>query len=112
MSETELWSNPSPNTGADQITASLNQSLQNFTYIKIYIKASTTDTTESNTIFEVSQVVQMTDGSDRSKPRGMVGMYSTGNRARRLIYLSNTSLRLDYPDSITRVIPTKITGMK
>lgn len=123
-SETTLWTNSSPTSSFSNQDISLNQSIDNFKYIAIYTRASTSYSTETVSIFSVSFVKTTDTTRGWEHPKMTVGCTPStyGYCARYFGYVSNTSIRAY---SIIRVvddgsvsqpttihIPTKITGIK
>ena len=117
--ETTLWTNNAPtNTFAGQ-SVTISEDMDNFDYIKVKFRLSTTDATESSCSFVVSELKQFTTTS--ISPVGSIAGYtaSSTSYARFISYESDTSIkitggfRLNTSGSSNSVlIPTSIVGCK
>lgn len=54
LSETTLWTNPSPSSSFDTQTITLSQSVDNFKYLKIKAKPINSSSTESDFLFDIT----------------------------------------------------------
>lgn len=88
--ETVLWTNNSPTSSFSGQTITLSNSLDNYTYVKIKYRISTSVSTESSVIVPVSEFVRMTQTSNTFK-------IGTGS------FDSSTYVRTAYYDSATTI---------
>lgn len=118
LSETVLWTNPSPTASFAGQTITLSSDINNFKYLKIVCKLSTSNNTESSVMYAVDDFKNLIIGVG-SLCGGLLGRPGGTNLARRLGYASDTSIRfmqsggigLDYTDN-NSLIPLAIYGMK
>ena len=120
-----LWTNPSPtsdfdpsNTSQNPIT--LSQSIENFEYIKVTYRLSTSDSQEMSIICSINDLKKSLLDST-THVLVLIGGYNVANEAyaRYVGYVSNTSLRFTYAfriygsaTSTSYLIPTKVEGLK
>lgn len=124
MTETTLWTNPSPTSSFGTTTAAgvdvtLSQSSRNFDYLCIYARHSTSNSTTRRFIFTLEDIRAST--SDKVLAIGF-GDGSSTSRARLFYDKSGTTLNFTYGSyrfvsssqtaSTAYIIPTKITGLK
>lgn len=117
-SETTLWTNSSATSSFGAQNVTLSQSIQNFNYIKIICRASTSVSTTSEAIFSKSFVLSCVSGN--AAPR-MALSTRTGSQSyvRIINYASDTQIYFDTAhkratsgDTNGYVIPTSIVGLK
>ena len=89
--ETVLWTNNSPTSTFAGQTITLSDSLDNYTYVKIKYRISTSVSTESSAIVPVSEFVRMTQTSNTFK-------IGTGS------FESSTYVRTAYYGSATTIV--------
>lgn len=116
--ETTLWTNSSPTSSFGAQNVTLSQSIQNFNYIKIICRASTSVSTTSEAIYSKSFVLSCVSGN--AAPR-MALSTRTGSQSyvRIVNYASDTQIYFDTGhkratsgDTNGYVIPTSIVGLK
>ncbi len=112
--ETVLWTNASPTSSFAQQNITLSDSISNYDYVRIYFRASTTNSAEKSIIFPVSEI------SDNNNAFGakFSGFNNTTERVWAkasdtsfTIYLAYQLQQAAQTASSTVVIPTKITGI-
>lgn len=118
LSETVLWTNPSPTSDYAKTTISLSNSISSFKIIKIYFKA----TKSVSDVFAVYADVNTLKNSitGNSKPRFLIGgtNSSGANYVRTILFLSNTSIEIGTAIRINAsgtgnsvAIPIKVSGI-
>ena len=118
LSETVLWTNPSPTAAFDGQTLSLSDSLSNYDYVKIDYRASTTNATESSMIIPISSFyVEDTVTVSRSIAVKLSNSWYERlfNRSNNMgVIFANCIKRKDNSGTATNIfaIPTKISGLK
>lgn len=117
MSETVLWTNSSPTSGFNAQTVTLNQSINNFKYIKLTYCAGYQNSNKLEVIWPVSSVKKMKDAE--LLWGAIAGVNSTGKYGRYITYVSDTKLSfsngLNYGgagNSNAPCIPLSIKGLK
>ncbi len=118
LSETVLWTNPTPTASFAARTITLSSDINNFKYLKIVHKLSTSNNTESSVMYAVDDFknliinVGYIFGTISGRPSG-------SNMARRIGYDSDTSIRFTDSSGIgvsttdnNSLIPLAIYGMK
>lgn len=112
--ETTLWTNANPTSSFAQQNITLSDSISNYDYVRIYFRASTTNSAEKSIIFPVSEI------SDNNNAFGakFSGFNNTTERVWAkasdtsfTIYLAYQLQQAAQTASSTVVIPTKITGI-
>ena len=88
--ETVLWTNNSPTSTFAGQTITLSDSLDNYTYVKIKYRISTSVSTESSAIVPVSEFVHMTQTSDTFKIG--TGSFDSSTYVRTAYYGSATTI--------------------
>lgn len=118
LSETVLWTNPSPTASFAAQTITLSSDINNFKYLKIVYKLSTSNNTESYAIYAVDEFKNMIIGVGYACG-AISGRPGGTNLARRLGYASDTSIRFMDSSGIgvastdnNGLIPLAIYGMK
>ena len=118
-SETTLWTNSNPTSGSGfpNQTVSLNFSMANYNYIKIYGHISNAESTEIYTIVKLSDFIST--GSTAHSTSVALGARSSGGVSitRTVWYVSSTEVGFSAGFSASGVIPqacipTKITGLR
>lgn len=120
MSETVLWTNPSPNSSFSAKDVSLSESLRNFKYIKICTKSSTGTSNTYEMLVEPDFLVFST--TTAYHPNIIIGTINntTGyTYVRRITYVNDLKINIGTANTIlatsndnTYTIPTKIVGLK
>lgn len=121
MTETVLWTNPSPTTSFTLQTITLSENFTNYDYVRIYLKGSRTDNTEC--MIEVpSDKLKAAVTSVAYRPNIYIGGYDgngTYQYVRRISYITDSSLSINSSYRINAAatndnlfIPIKITGIK
>ena len=118
LTETDLWTNPSPTSSFGSDTVTLSQSYKNFDYLKISFRWSTSDSTSFSAIIPKATLesnVERTFAiggnlSSSGKARTRVGYASSETS----IYISNSYQLVTTTQSANSnyIIPTKISGLK
>ena len=119
LRETVLWENPSPTSAFTTQTVLLNQSINNFKYLKFYYRISKSNSTENFIIISVDNFTLMTY-ENNSFFGGLTGKISNDNSyCRVIVYKSSTSISIQTATKLKYAaatgdyfIPTKINGMK
>jgi len=88
--ETVLWTNNSPTSTFAGQTITLSDSLDNYTYVKIKYRISTSVSTESSAIVPVSEFVHMTQTSNTFKIG--TGSFNSSTYVRTAYYGSATTI--------------------
>ena len=120
MSETVLWTNPSPSSGFAAQTLSLSQDIDNFKYLKFVYGYSTTYNTEHLSFsISVDDFKKCVANNNRSYGLCLTSRNSGNNFTRISFWVSDTSLSISncYQFAGTAsnnnlVIPVQIIGMK
>lgn len=122
MSETLLWSNPSPTSSFAAQNVTLSQSMNNFDYIKVTFRASTSVADEGCNIYPIEYVKSSIQGT--AYAHALVGGGSSNKSnfyTRKMLYVSNTQLNINGSVTISSnnagsnngvVIPLEIYGLK
>ena len=93
MSEKVLWTNPSPTSSFPQTACSLSESIDNFDYIKILYRVSTSNNTQGVAIWPISTIKISTGGSNHIRA-SFTTQTSANIYSRVIAYVSNTSLQI------------------
>ena len=115
LPETTLWTNSSPTSSFSAQSVTLSKAVQNFEYLEIYYRFSTSDSTTVRDIFLVE------DLDTSSITRRIIGMRRTSGetRVRPIQLTSSTTIQFSasyqtttssQSTSNTYIIPTKIVG--
>lgn len=120
LTETVLWTNPSPNSSFSPKDVSLSESLRNFKYIKICTKSSTGTSNTYEMLVEPDFLVSST--TTAYHPNVIIGTINntTGYTfVRRITYVNDLKINIGTANTIlasvsdnTYTIPTKIVGLK
>lgn len=122
LTETTLWTNPSPTSAmAGGTTFTLSDDYTNYDYLKFTYRFSTTDATEGEVIVPKSSVDSSVSSVQNSNRIGLSVV--TTSAASRLISRSNSTTTTELAttnsrawggtgQSTTTIIPTKISGLK
>lgn len=121
MSETVLWTNPSPGSSFSVRNVALSQSFRDFKYIKIYSKNSVTASTTAGIAVEPADIVNSTLAAYNRLVMliGAVDSNASAIYSRRLLYVNDTTLNIGDAGALNNSavnnnysIPTKIVGLK
>lgn len=114
--ETSLWTNSAPTSNFASQSVSLSESMDNFKYIGIKYKRTTTSTDSITVIILVSEFKLATDGSTNYHIG--LGGNNTNTYTRRCVYQSNTTIGFANAGRIgtsgtdnSLIIPTEILGL-
>lgn len=119
LKETVLWTNLAPTSSFDAQTVTLSQSIEDFQYVAVYNRVSTSNTSESYVMCTVDEFKNFT--STGTHTQMALGVRLNGDRsfARTVYYSNTTQIRFGtaYEMMATSgnnayVIPTKIVGLK
>lgn len=118
LTETTLWTNSSPTSTFAGQTVTLSQSSANFTYIKVYFRCTTSDsTTYDSGLIDIADYDASTGSS--SAPRFVMAVAMTNAFARMFNKATNTTLTFgqarQWSQSTnvnTYCVPTKVVGVK
>ena len=120
LEETVLWTNPSQSTNFSAQTLTLSDDIDNYDFIKLTWKSSTTVSIEADVYWEVSDVKNFSEVND--EPQGAICSKAPSGSyryARRIYYVSDTQLGISGCSVIgaassneALVIPVKVSGMK
>ena len=121
LSETVLWTNPSPGSSFSAQNVALSQSFRDFKYVKIYSKNSVTANATAGIAVEPADIVNSTIVA-YNRIVMLIGAAASNVSAiysRRLLYVNDTTLNIGAtaPLNASGVdnnysIPTKIIGLK
>ena len=120
MNETILWTNNSPTSEYSGGNVTLSDSLSNYDYIKITVRAGTTNTTSWSTLYSISEFKTFAQNSTVSGCGHISGLNSANvRRSRGLVYVDDTTVnfKVCYEDGNSTlknsdIIPTAIIGCK
>lgn len=121
LSETTLWTNPSPTSARGETTISLSESFKNFKLVRFYYKISKSSSSEFYTDYLSEMVEQATQNLNKAIPAFMVFPTSGGvaSYCRSIRYVSDTSFIIKPAYALNAVatnndlaIITKICGLK
>lgn len=119
VTETTLWTNSSPTSNFSGQNISLSDDIDNYDWLKIKYRWSTSDSTESSTIVEVSEFKKSSSSNDTLRPWNIGGRFGSTGYLRMPYYVSDTQINIPnccpYNTNSTnngRVIPTKVIGIK
>jgi hypothetical protein len=121
MSETVLWTNPSPGSSFSVQNVALSQSFRDFKYVKIYSKNSVTSSTSAGIAVEPTDIVNSTVAAYNRLVMLIGAVDSNGSAiyCRRLVYVNDTTLNIGDAGALNRSavnnnysIPIKIVGLK
>jgi len=118
LTETTLWTNSSPTSGFNASNVTLSDSTNNYKYIKIYWRTSTSNSTIGSIIIDKDTWDTMTEASNH--PKAGIAAYTNSATHNRIIFkVSATEIRVGLcyqvgasTYSANNVIPTKICGLK
>lgn len=91
--ETVLWTNSSPTTSQAAVTLNLSESIENFDYIKIKARNSTTNTSSDEVLYPIEYVKK--SSRTANNPAMIIGFFDSSLSyffVRRIYYSSNTAL--------------------
>lgn len=91
LSETVLWTNPSPTSNFATQTVTLSQSIENFDYIKFVHRISTSASNSGETIYSVS-TFKTSSNSVAIQPVIAARTGGNGYPVRRIRYVSDTTV--------------------
>ncbi len=122
LTPTTLWSNNSPTSNFPAsdttITVTLSDDIDNYEYIKIKARRSTSDATEYAIIYSVEDFKKLNNTSGASAG-ALAYNYNSSNSARVFYYTSNTSVTFKLAEALnatgtarTGAIPLEIIGLK
>lgn len=118
MSETVLWSNPSPTSNFAYQTLTLNQSIDDFKEIAVYYRLSTANNSRESFVTYTTEEFKKFD-MNSTNASGAIGVRAINTWVRSLFYTDSTHVIISscYALSITDMdnhytIPTKIVGLK
>ena len=119
LKETVLWTNPSPTVSFGAQTVTLSQNIEDFQYIAVYNRVSTTNTSESYVMCTVDEFKNFILTGTHTNMA--LGIRLSGNRSfARAVYYSNAT-QIEFANAYEMtapsgnnayVIPTKIVGLK
>lgn len=116
--ETTLWTNSSPTSSFSDETVTISDDLNNYNYLKVEYRLSTANSTTSNAIISIEQLINNGTFYDTGGKFAMCSRIDTPY-ARLMAYASSTTLKFGlayklYSTEITNsyVIPTNIYGIK
>lgn len=116
MSETVLWTNPSPANAMGTTTVTLSQSMADFKYIKFVYRISTSDSSTASLIMSVEDYQNSSTTTYRLT---MLSYYSAKQWVRTANRVSDTSIQFEIAYRIngqenTNVvsIPQQVIGLK
>ena len=127
LSETVLWTNPSPTTGiSETTTVDLSESLDNFTYIGMYCRFSNSDTTESFAMMKTEDLATASTSLLKGQYLTVCtrrASSGTGQVIARVLYGSSNKSKVSIGNCYaltsttaatysSNMIPTKIVGLK
>lgn len=117
-SGTTLWSNSSPTSSFSTQTVTLNQSIENFDYIKFNCRGGTSSTTTGEAVYSKEYAKLCVSGNNNPRMI-MVSSVSSSRYVRTIIYVSATQMTIDNGhkynangDTNSYCIPTSIVGYK
>ena len=116
MTETTLWTNSSPTSSFASQTVTLSQDMDNFSYLKITVRASTTSDKRIGVIISVSDF-KNTVTSGQGASLGICGGNSGTHARRAVAYTSDTQVWFSNAASSgtsynNTAIPVSISGLK
>lgn len=116
MSETVLWTNSSPTSSFSAQAVTLSDDMNNYTYLKVCWRMSTSDSTSMYILIPVAEFVSYTNDNN---PYPAFTARITSIYVRRTYYISDTSMQIisayqmgGTPINNNYVIPTEIYGVK
>ena len=119
--ETTLWTNNAPTSSFAATTVALSDDIDNYDYIAIRYRSTTSIATENEVVYKVSNFKQLSLGNGTNHNTAGLVRQDTANSTfcRPFGYVSNTSIRFElcyrlYATSYdgTMCIPTSIVGYK
>lgn len=127
LSETVLWTNPSPTSSiSNTTTVDLSESLDNFTYIGMYCRFSTSDTTESFAMMKAEDLATGTSSAVKGQFLTVCARRASsgnGQTVTRVVYGNSNKSKVSIGNCYavtsgtgaaysSNLIPTKIVGLK
>ena len=117
LKETILWTNPSPTSSFGGVDVSLSETIENFKYVKLYFRISTSNSTQSATIYE-KDIFKAFTSAGNGASGAISARQSNTNYFRRVAYKSPTEIT--YLNTVTAsggydgnyLIPLKFCGLK
>lgn len=94
--ETSLWTNSAPTSSFASQAVTLSESIDNFKYIKIKFRLSTSNSTTSETVYSVGDFKTYTSTTALGISGGLVGQpVASQGYVRKAIYSSSTQIQFD-----------------
>ena len=119
MSEKVLWTNPNPTSSFSQSACSLSESVDNFDYIKVLYRASTSNNTQGSAIWPTSIIKISSGGANKIRTSFSATDASSNIFSRIIGYNNSQSLTIGNArqwgqdiDNNTLAIPLEIIGLK
>jgi hypothetical protein len=120
LSETVLWTNPSPTSNQSTATVSLNDNISNYKYIKIYWKNIASGSIMGNLIVDINEFMNWIGSANHCL--GFPGYYTSSNSTfyfRPVYYATDTTVSIGGCRQYgatglqpSRCIITQISGLK
>ena len=117
--ETVLWTNSNPTSNQGDVTIELSDSMSNYDYIKFVVRRATSDSSETEDIYSVSDVRKSTGVNGTWYICLMSFVSGTGTYCRRIQYISDTSIKALTPyvvgssaSGVDATILIKVVGLK
>ena len=114
MSETTLWTNPSPDSTQSQGNIALSDSIANYDFIKIYYRYGTTSSMNTSCLMSVSNFKSIATNPNVMLSAGIMGATMAASDVRHIKYVDNTTCFITSTlsgDSRWCII-TKVSGVK
>lgn len=118
LSETTLWTNPSPTSSFASQNVSLSDNISNYDFIKIQFRVSTSVSNSASIIVSKEDLLTMTNATNTPK-FALGAIESSVTHTRAGYYVSDTSINIGntYRTNSTTTynavcIPTEVIGMK
>ena len=119
MSETVLWTNPSPTSSFTSQDISLSQSIDDFDEVVIYFRLSTTDNTESFVKYSVEEFKKFRESTNAVGTITSRAGATSAVWVRAIFYYGSTTVHFAHSWQTgnnsainSNTIPTKIVGLK
>lgn len=118
LKETVLWTNPNPTSSFSPTACSLSESIDNFDYIKVLYRVSTSNNTQGSAIWPTS-TIKIGGGANKIRASFSAQNASSVIYSRIVGYNSTTSLQIGQCSAWNQslsdnalAIPLKIIGLK
>lgn len=119
LSETVLWTNPSPTANFASQEVTLSDDMTNYQYVALYWKYNKAGTKDIKMIIPVDDFIYTSVETAKNLPKIFMGSRGTNTFVRDMAYISNTTVTFSNAVRVniagndsSYCLPTKICGLK